>query len=140
MFGLQLAQSGVAKVSNMIAAQLLKKLPQQALTKGAIYPVVKKVAAYLGVRMTTQLFAGGVAKIIPIIGAVFSGGLTLATFLPMSKRLQKHLASLELTKPGHRAEEEELIDTASVDTMPKDDLGPPDPSGTADSSELVERP
>ena len=68
------------------------------------------------------------------------GGLTLATFLPMSKRLQKHLASLELTKPGHRAEEEELIDTASVDTMPKDDLGPPDPSGTADSSELVERP
>ena len=43
------------------------------------------------------------AKIIPVVGAVFSGALTLATFLPMSKRLQRHLASLELTKPGHRA-------------------------------------
>lgn len=24
-------------------------------------------------------------------------------FLPMANRLQKHLASLELTKPGHRS-------------------------------------
>ncbi|RYV51909.1 hypothetical protein [Pengzhenrongella frigida] len=118
MFGVQLAQSGVAKVSTMIAGQVLKKLPQQALTKGAIYPVVKKVAVLLGVRMTKQIFAGGVAKVIPVLGAVFSGGLTLATFLPMSKRLQKHLASLELTKPGHRAEDEEIIEAVLVDNVP----------------------
>jgi hypothetical protein len=108
MFGVQLAQAGVAKVSTMIAGQVLKKLPQQALTKGAIYPVVKKVAAYLGIRLTKQLFAGGVAKIVPVLGAVLSGGLTLATFLPMSKRLQKHLASLEMTKPRQQAEAEEM--------------------------------
>ena len=138
MFGLQLAQGGVAKVANMMAAQALRKLPQQALTKGAIYPVVKKVAGYLGIRMTTQIFAGGVAKIIPVVGAVLSGGLTLATFLPMSKRLQKHLASLELTKPGHRAEEKEIIDAVLVDDAPQDE---PDRSElTADSSELVEQP
>ncbi|MGR2752827.1 hypothetical protein [Agromyces arachidis] len=105
MFGVQMAQAGVTRVSAMIAGQVLKKLPQQALTKGAIYPVVKKVAAYLGIRLTKQLFAGGVAKLVPVAGAVFSGGLTLVTFLPMSKRLQKHLASLELTKPGHRVNE-----------------------------------
>jgi hypothetical protein len=52
--------------------------------------------------MTKKLFASGVAKAIPVAGALLSGGLTLATFLPMSKKLQKHLASLELTKPGHR--------------------------------------
>lgn len=69
-----------------------------------IYPIVKKVASYLGVSMTKKLFASGVAKAIPVAGAVFSGSLTLGTFLPMSKRLQKHLASLELTKPGHRTE------------------------------------
>lgn len=102
MFGVQLAQAGVSKASAMIAGQMLKKLPQQALTKGVLYPVVKKVAGFLGVSMTKQLFASGVAKFVPIVGAVFSGGLTFATFLPMSKRLQKHLASLELTKPGHR--------------------------------------
>lgn len=104
MFGVQLAQVGVAKVSTMIAGQVLVKLPQKALTQGAIYPVVKQVAAYLGIRLTKQLFAGGVAKLVPVLGAALSGGLTLATFLPMSKRLQKHLASLELTKPKQFSE------------------------------------
>ncbi|MGO1406101.1 MAG: hypothetical protein ACTHW3_10670 [Leucobacter sp.] len=99
MFGAQIAQSGVAKVSQLIAAQALKQLPRQALTKGIIYPLVKRVASYLGARMTTQIFAGGVAKVIPIVGAILSGGLSFGTFLPMAKRLQKHLASLELTQP-----------------------------------------
>lgn len=122
MFGVQLAQSGVTRMSTMIAGQVLKKLPQQTLTKGALYPVVKRVAAYLGVSMTKQLFAGGVAKMIPIIGAVFSGGLTLATFLPMSKRLQKHLASLELTKPGHRSEDVEISVEGASDDAPEGEL------------------
>jgi hypothetical protein len=104
MVGVQLAQSGVTKVAGLIAAQVVKKLPQQALTKGVIYPIVRKVAGYLGVSMTKRLFASGVAKFIPVVGAVVSGGLTLATFLPMTKKLQKHLASLELTKPGHRTD------------------------------------
>lgn len=102
MAGAQLAQSVVSKASTMIAAQVLKKLPQKALTKGVIYPIVKQVAKVLGVSMTKKLFASGVAKAIPVVGAVLSGGLTLGTFLPMAKRLQKHLASLELTRPGHR--------------------------------------
>lgn len=114
MVGVQFAQGGVSKVSAMIAAQVVKKLPQQALTKGALYPIVKKVAGVLGARMTTRIFASGVAKAIPVVGAVLSGGLTLATFLPMSKKLQKHLASLELTKPGHRTEEAEIIDVEVV--------------------------
>lgn len=111
MFGLQIAQSGVARVAGMVAANVAKRLPQQALTKGVIYPVVKKVAGYLGVSMTKKLFATGIAKAIPVVGAVLSGGLTLSTFLPMTKRLQKNLASLELTKPGHRPD----VDDASDD-------------------------
>ena len=140
MFGLQMAQGGVAKVANMMAAQALKKLPQQALTKGVVYPVVKKVAAHLGLKMTKQIFAGGVAKIIPVLGAVLSGGLTLATFLPMSRRLQKHLASLELTKPGHRAEEGDIIDAVLVDDVSQDESEELELIVTADSSELVEQP
>lgn len=63
---------------------------------------MKKVAGYMGANMTKKIFAGGVAKAIPVVGAVLSGGLTLGTFLPMSKKLQKHLASLELSKPDLR--------------------------------------
>lgn len=36
-----------------------------------------------------------------MVGAVLNGGLTLATYAPMSLslRLKKHLASLDMTKP-----------------------------------------
>lgn len=118
MFGVQIAQGGVAKAAGMIAANVAKKLPQKALTQGIIYPIVKKVAAYLGVSMTKKLFASGVAKAIPVVGAVLSGGLTLGTFLPMSKRLQKHLASLELTKPGLRTEESKITDVDASNLEP----------------------
>lgn len=99
MFGVSVAQAGVTKTAAMIAQQVAMKLPQRALTQGTIYPIVRKVAAILGSRMTTQIFAKGAAKIIPVVGAVISGGLTLATFRPMAKRLQKHLADLALAKP-----------------------------------------
>lgn len=134
MFGVQIAQGGVTKVAGVIAANVAKKLPQQALTKGLIYPIVKKVAGYLGVSMTKKLFASGVAKVIPVVGAVLSGGLTLGTFLPMSKRLQKHLASLELTKPDHRQDDEAVIDLEEIDVEPDQ------ADGSANGPTAVESP
>lgn len=38
----------------MMAEQVAKKLPQKALTQGVIYPMVKKVAGYIGVQMMTK--------------------------------------------------------------------------------------
>lgn len=111
MFGVNAAQAGVAQVSALIAKQMAKKLPQQALTKGTIYPIVKKVATVLGVQMTKQIFAKSAAKIVPLVGAAVSGSLTFATFLPMSKRLRKHLASLPLTKPSHATDPQSLKNT-----------------------------
>lgn len=99
MLGLQAAQTGVTTVSAMISKEVARRLPQKALTKGAVYPVVKKVASYVGVRMTKQMFARGVSKFVPVVGAALSGGLTYVTFRPMSKKLQAHLAKLELAKP-----------------------------------------
>lgn len=123
MFGLQAAQGGVGKVAGMIAANVAKKLPQKALTKGTVFPIVKKVAGHLGKEMTKKIFANGIAKAIPVLGAVFSGGLTLGTFLPMAKRLQKHLASLELTKPGHRPEDVKTIDFKATEDETPEELG-----------------
>ncbi|MFI5528355.1 hypothetical protein ACIA8O_07300 [Kitasatospora sp. NPDC051853] len=100
MFGVQSANTAVGKVAGLISEQVAKTLPKQALTKGVIYPMVKKVAGYLGIEMTKQTFAKGVSKAIPLVGAVISGGLTLATFLPMAKRLKKHLAGLDLSRPS----------------------------------------
>ncbi|MFC8617826.1 hypothetical protein ACFT9M_15625 [Micromonospora purpureochromogenes] len=110
MFGTQSANAAVGKISGEISKQVVKKLPQKALTKGVIYPVVKKVASYLGVQMTKQTFAQTVSKAIPLVGAVVSGGLTLATFLPMAKRLKEHLSSSELAKPKQRVVDAQVVD------------------------------
>ncbi|WP_240678241.1 hypothetical protein [Streptomyces griseoviridis] len=101
MFGVSSANGAVGKVAAQISEQVAKKLPQKALTQGVVYPIVKKIAGYLGVEMTKQSFAKSVSKAIPIVGAAVSGGLTFATYLPMAKRLKKHLAGLELARPAH---------------------------------------
>lgn len=99
MFGAQGATDAVGKVSAKVAEAVAKKLPQKALTKGAVYPVVKKVAGYLGVKITKDIFAKSVSKTIPIIGGIVSGGITLATFAPMCLKLKDHLAGLEVADP-----------------------------------------
>ncbi|MDO5672077.1 MAG: hypothetical protein Q4G30_04375 [Actinomycetaceae bacterium] len=99
MFGAQSANLAVSKLSIMLSEQVARKLPEKALTQGVIYPLVKKVAALLGQQMTKQVFARGVSKAVPVIGAVVSGGVTLASFLPMANRLKKHLSSLVRDRP-----------------------------------------
>ncbi|MEU3513817.1 hypothetical protein ABZ770_00665 [Streptomyces sp. NPDC006654] len=117
MFGTQSANAAVGKVAGMMSKEVAKKLPQKALTQGVIYPIVKKVAAYLGVQMTKQSFAKTVSKAIPLVGAAVSGGLTFATYLPMAKRLKKHLSSLPLTEPSHRMTDEKVVDGEVVEVV-----------------------
>ncbi|RZU25200.1 hypothetical protein [Streptomyces sp. BK239] len=115
MFGTQSANAAVGKVAGMMAEQVAKKLPQKALTKGVIYPMVKKVAAHIGVKVTKQSFATTVSKAIPLVGAAVSGTLTFATYLPMAKRLKKHLAGLPLAEPSHRVMDGEVVDGEVVE-------------------------
>ena len=96
MSGVEMAGRGVANVADMLAVGIAKKLPQRAMTKGAVYPIVKKVAGYLGVQMTKQTFAKGVSKAVPVVGGAVSGGLTFAMFRPMSAKLRDYLAGLPL--------------------------------------------
>lgn len=116
MFGVQAANKGIGLVAEKLAAQAIKQLPKQALTHGVIYPIVKMVAKQLGLQMTKSTFAKGVAKAIPVVGGVFSGGLTLATFLPMAKRLRKHLATLETAEPRTKTAAATMATTTSPES------------------------
>ena len=62
---------------------------------------MKKVATLLGVKMTKDVFAKGVSKAVPVLGAVVSGGLTLATFKPMAQKLKKYLAQSNVADPEY---------------------------------------
>ena len=98
MFGVNGANTAVRKISETAARHASKTLVQKALTKGTVYPLVKKVATLLGVRMTKDVFSKGVSKAIPLVGGALSGGITYATFKPMANRLRVHLASLKWAK------------------------------------------
>lgn len=87
MFGATGASQSVRILSSAMAKQALKKLPQQALTKTFYYPVIKSIARFFGVSMTKSTFAKGVSKVIPVVGGIVSGGITLATLAPMGLRL-----------------------------------------------------
>ena len=110
MFGVNGAVGAVNKIAGMVAKQVAKKLPQKALTKGVIYPIVKKVATMLGVHMTKDVFARGVSKAVPVVGAVLSGGLTFATFRPMAGKLRKYLASCKVADVDfYQNQNEEIV-------------------------------
>ncbi len=129
MFGVNGTVSAVNKIAGQVAKQVAKKLPQKALTKGVIYPTVKKICTLLGAKMTKEIFAKGVSKAIPVIGAVASGGLTFATFKPMSQKLKKYLASCEVADVNYyeKSRSGEIIDVDSdeidVSDIVMDDVG-----------------
>ena len=92
MFGVSGASAGVRVLSSRIADTTLLKLPQKALTKTFWYPLVKKICAAIGVKVTKTTVSQGISKAIPVVGGVISGGLTFASMMPMANRL---LASLD---------------------------------------------
>ena len=61
------------------------------LTQYAIYNIAKQVAKWIGIKLTKDAFAKGVAKVVPLIGAPISAGVTYWAFKPMANKLRKHL-------------------------------------------------
>ena len=112
--GVMLGATGAAQtvrlMSSSLAKQALKKLPQKALTKTFYYPVVKSILKFFGVSVTKNTFAKGVSKVIPVVGGVVSGGITLASMLPMGNRLFNTLdkAHFEYTMDDFEADMGEI--------------------------------
>ncbi|MBO5422003.1 MAG: EcsC family protein [Clostridia bacterium] len=122
MFGVSGATSAVTRIAEKAAEHTAKNLAKKALTKGAIYPIVKKVAGLLGVKMTKQIFARGVSKIIPVLGGAVSGALTLATYKPMAEKLRKYLEGLKLAdvefyKNHHTKSSEEYVEVEEYEEV-----------------------
>ena len=107
MSGVSAANKVVTKLFGQAAIRAVaKKVAAQTLTKTWYYPLVKKIAAVLGQKMVKATFAGGVSKVVPLLGGAVSGGLTLATFKPMALRLKKHFSTMAHMSPDEFAEYE----------------------------------
>lgn len=91
MFGVSGAVSGVRVLSVQLSKTALKKIPQKALTKTFWYPILKKIASFIGIKLTKKTFSQGVSKAVPVIGGFISGGINFASMMPMANRLNDTL-------------------------------------------------
>jgi hypothetical protein len=101
MMGVQGANAAVKALAEVATNNVAKKLAQKALMKTAIYPIVKKIAPKIGIRMTKQIFANGVSKVVPVIGGVITGGLSFITFKPCAYRLKNSFGELPICDPDN---------------------------------------
>ena len=126
--GVMLGASGAAQavrvLSSSLAKQMIKKIPQQALTKTFYYPVVKSVVRAFGGKMTKSVFAKGMSKAVPIIGGVVSGGITFASMRPMGMRLIDTLdeAHFDYTSEEFEADWQDIVEVCEEIPMNKDDV------------------
>lgn len=87
MFGAAGAGALIAKTSRAAGVNLGKKVAAQALTKTTWYPLLKKIGALIGNKVTKKTVEKAITKGVPIVGGVVSGVLTYVTFGPMGRRL-----------------------------------------------------
>lgn len=91
MMGVKVADQGINELAKGMAKSAVGRLPRLAITKAAIYPIVVQIAKLAGTKISKNGFVKTVGKFIPIAGGVFSGTVTLFTFKPGARRLQKRL-------------------------------------------------
>src|SRR4029077_20567026 len=96
--GAMLVSESAAKVLGDIAertaAQVLKRLPRETLTKWGLYHLAREVAKRIGIKLTEDSFARYLLRIVPILGGIISGTVTWISFSLMTSRLAAHLESL----------------------------------------------
>lgn len=107
MFGIRAAGRVLVLVSKNAGEMLAKKFGTVAVTKvlgGIPWRVAKAIAGLIGIKLTKEVAAKGIAKVLPILGGVVSGAITYATFGPMAARLQ------EVLREAFTASDEDVAD------------------------------
>lgn len=110
MYGTAGASNAIKGLANGLGQGLSKQFMNTAVTKGTLYPIIKKVGQLCGVKVTKKLTAKSIEKTVPIIGGIVGGGLTYATFKPCCVRLKDSLKNTLLADPNYQVKKDEVFD------------------------------
>ncbi len=110
MNGVAGANNALKVMAKALGTGVEKQLLRKALTKGTLYPIVKSVSKWFGVKMTKEVFAGFFKKAIPVLGGILGGGLTFISFKPCCDKLQESLRDTILSNPKYNPVYEEEIE------------------------------
>lgn len=115
MFGVNAASAALAKLAAANAAKIGARVASKPLTTYAIYNISKKILAWIGVKLTKDTFGKAISKSIPFVSGFLSGGLSVATFLPMARKLQKELSKFAAMSPQDLVEASKAADVILAD-------------------------
>lgn len=119
MYGVAGANNAVKIMAKGLAKGVSKKIMSTALTKGTLYPIVKSIAKWFGVKMTKKLLSGMVQKSLPVIGGIVGGGITFVSFKPCCGKLKASLQDTYLSNLNHVEKKEEYTIVIDEDTINK---------------------
>lgn len=121
MYGVAGANNAIKAMAAGLAKGVSKKIMTTALTKGTLYPIVKSIAKWFGVKMTKKMLAGMVQKSLPVVGGVIGGGITYLSFKPCCDKLKSSLQDTLLSNPNHIETKEEDIIIDNIDINSDDE-------------------
>lgn len=91
MMGCQAAEAALNRGLKALAQHVITEAGTQALGRTALYEVARKAAEYIGIKLSKDSFAKGISKVIPLIGAPISAGVTYFTYRPMAMKLKRFM-------------------------------------------------
>ena len=104
MYGVAGAKNALLVLSKALGVGVKKELMKKALTKGTIYPIIKKIVKWFGVNLTKEVFSSFFEKAIPVVGGVIGGAITFLSFKPCCDKLKASLKDTIFTNPKENAE------------------------------------
>lgn len=96
MTGVGIAVKALQELGEILQKQLMKRIPEIALTNGVLNSAVRQIAKFVGMNITEGNLSKGLSKAMPILGGMISGALTYKTFKPQARRLGAALHSTML--------------------------------------------
>lgn len=102
MYGVAGANKALLTLARGLGNGLSKKFMKAAVTKGTVYPVLKKVAGVFGARLNKQITSKAIQNSVPVAGAVIGGGITFFSFKSCGEKLKKTLRDTYLSNPDYQ--------------------------------------
>lgn len=102
MYGVAGANKALLALARGLGNGLSKKFMKAAVTKGTVYPVLRKVAGVFGARLNKQITSKAIQNSVPVAGAVIGGGITFFSFKSCGEKLKKSLKNTYLSNPNYK--------------------------------------
>ena len=110
MSGVTGANVAIRAMAKGFGKGLSKKIMSTALTKGTLYPLMKKIANMFSVNLSKKMLSAASKNIMPpIVSGIVGGGITYVSFKPCCDKLKESLQDTLLSNPNHIETEEENI-------------------------------